>query len=104
MDTCVFCDIRDKKIPKEFTYEDADVMVFPDIHPAKPVHLLVVPKEHIREFFDLQDNGLLEKMRKVIQEMIAKQGLQGKGYQLVVNGGGLQKIDHLHFHIRGPWL
>lgn len=79
-------------------------MVFPDIHPNKPIHLLVVPKEHITEFAQLKDDKLLAKIRTVIQQMVVSSGLSTSGYQLVVNGGGLQDIDHLHFHMKGPWL
>lgn len=101
---CIFCKIRDREISKEFTYEDRDIMVFPDIHPNKPVHLLIVPKVHITEFAALTDDILLGKVRKVIQDMVQKSNLSANGYQLVVNGGGLQKVDHLHFHVKGPWM
>ncbi len=104
MDTCIFCKIRDKEIPKEFTYEDEDIMVFPDINPKKPIHLLIVPKEHIVEFAKLTDDVLLSKIRKIIQQMITTSKLSDAGYQVTVNGGGLQDIDHLHFHLKGPWL
>ena len=98
---CVFCKIRDRIIPKEFTYEDADVMVFPDIHPVAPVHLLIVPKKHLRDFGDLRNNVLWGKLKSVIQKMIQKQKIEDKGYRLVVNGGGAQIIDHLHIHLMG---
>lgn len=101
---CIFCDIRDRKIPKEFSFEDESIMVFPDIHPNKPIHLLVVPKKHMQDFSKLQDDVLLAKIKTIIQKMIEEKGLSEKGYQLVVNGGGLQKIDHLHFHIKGPYM
>jgi len=99
--SCVFCKIRDRIIPKEFTYEDKDVMVFPDINPVAPVHLLIVPKEHIVDFLDLKDSALWDKLRIVIQNMIREQKIQDKGYRLVVNGGGAQIIDHLHIHLMG---
>lgn len=99
---CVFCKIRDREIPKEFTYEDEDVMVFPDIHPLKPIHLLVMPKKHIKDFMDFEDPTLLEKIKNITQKMIKKQRLENKGYRLVINGGGAQIIDHLHIHLLGP--
>ena len=76
-------------------------MVFPDIHPVAPVHLLIMPKRHIRDFGDLRDDALLGKLRKVIQKMIREQKIGDKGYRLVVNGGGAQIIDHLHIHLMG---
>lgn len=99
---CIFCKIRDREIPKEFTYEDEDVMVFPDINPLKPIHLLVMPKKHLKDFLDLKDTALLEKVKNVIQKMIKEQKLEDKGYRLVVNGGGAQIVDHLHVHLVGP--
>jgi len=101
MKDCVFCKIANKEIAKDFTYEDEDIMVFPDIHPVAPIHLLIVPKRHIRDFGDLRDDTLLGKLREVIQNMIKEQKIQDKGYRLVVNGGGAQIIDHLHIHLMG---
>lgn len=102
MSECVFCKIRDRVVPKEFTYEDSDVMVFPDIHPKRPTHLLVVSKKHIEDFLDLSEGAILDKMRIVIQRMIQEHGLKDAGYRLEVNGGGAQIINHLHVHILGP--
>lgn len=103
MQDCIFCKIAHKEIPKEFTYENDDIMVFPDIHPLRPIHLLIVPKNHIATFAHLTDDVLLGKIRKVIQQMIQDEKLEGRGYRIVVNGGGAQAIDHLHFHLTGPW-
>lgn len=102
MENCVFCKIRDRIIPKEFTYEDEDIMVFPDIHPVKPVHLLIVPKKHIEDLLMMKDEGLMMKLTKIIQKMIKKFELSNKGYRIGVNGGEAQIIDHLHFHLLGP--
>ena len=102
MESCIFCKIRDRIIPKEFTYEDEDIMVFPDISPVAPIHLLIMPKKHIADFFDLKNSELWDKLRVITQKMIKEQKIQGKGYRLVVNGGGAQLIDHLHIHLMGP--
>ena len=102
MKDCIFCKIRDREIPKEFTYEDEDVMVFPDINPLKPIHLLVVPKKHIEEFLILDDEMVLRKIKKVIQMMIKEKKLESHGYRLVINGGGAQIVNHLHIHLTGP--
>jgi len=99
---CVFCKIRDGKIAKEFIYQDDDVMVFRDINPVKPIHLLIVPKKHIEDFLEAEDKELLVKIMKTIQKMIREQKLDDKGYRLVLNGGGAQIIEHLHFHLIGP--
>ncbi len=99
---CIFCKIRDREIPKEFTYEDKDLMVFPDIHPIKPIHLLVVPKEHIEDFLELNDAKLLSGIKNMIDKMVKDNKLDKKGYRISVNGGGAQVINHLHFHVMGP--
>lgn len=115
---CIFCKIRDRVIPSDFTYEDKDIMVFSDINPLKPIHLLIMPKKHIEDLLIMNDDpfdntqghaersrtheGLMMKVTKIIQKMIKKFGLENKGYRLVVNGGGAQIINHLHFHLLGP--
>lgn len=103
MDSCIFCKIAHKEIPKEFTYEDEEVMVFPDISPIKPIHLLIVPKQHIPTIMELEDGDLIDKIHKVIKDMVVKNKLSDKGFRIVINGGGAQAIDHLHFHLTGPW-
>jgi len=102
MNDCIFCKIANKEIPKEFTYEDDEIMVFPDIHPVAPVHLLIMPKKHIEDFLMIKDGGLMMKLIEIVQKMVRQTGLQKMGYKLVVNGGGAQIIDHLHVHLMGP--
>lgn len=102
MKGCIFCKIRDREIPKEFTYEDRDFMVFPDINPIKPIHLLIVPKRHIEDFLEFGDPALWTKFYVLINKMIKEQKLEDKGYRLVVNGGGAQIIKHFHIHLVGP--
>jgi histidine triad (HIT) family protein len=102
MDNCIFCKIVKKEIPKEFTYEDEDVLVFPDINPIRPVHLLVIPKEHITELIAAKDPTLFQKLFGVVQKMIQEKGLADKGYRVTINGGGAQIVPHLHIHVIGP--
>jgi len=102
MDNCIFCKIARKEIPKDFTYEDKDIMVFPDIKPVRPVHLLIIPKSHIKELHVMDNPVLFEKIGSVTQRMILKMQLENKGYRVVINGGGAQLVDHLHVHLMGP--
>jgi histidine triad (HIT) family protein len=102
MDDCIFCKIAKKEIPKEFTYEDEDIMVFPDIKPVKPIHLLIIPKSHIKELHALDNPALFGKIGSITQQMILKMQLGNKGYRVVINGGGAQLVDHLHIHLMGP--
>ncbi len=102
MQDCVFCKIKSGEIPKEFTYQDEDVMVFPDISPMKPIHLLIIPKKHIKDMLAVEDMVLFSKIGVTVQRMVRQFSLDGKGYRVVTNGGGAQVIDHLHFHLIGP--
>ena len=77
-------------------------MVFPDTHPVKPIHLLIVPKKHVKDFVELSDGILWNKIREVAQKLIGQFDLTDKGFRLSINGGGAQKIDHLHIHLMGP--
>lgn len=102
MESCIFCKIRDRIIPKEFIFEDKDVMVFPDINPVKPIHLLIVSKKHIEDLLMIDDERLMIELINISKKMLKKFKLEDKGYRLVVNGGGAQVIDHLHIHLMGP--
>lgn len=102
MKDCIFCKIANHTIPKDFLYEDENIVVFSDIHPVKPIHVLIVPKQHIKDFMDLEDDDLSAAVNVAIQKMIQEHNLTQKGYRVVVNGGGAQVIDHLHFHLLGP--
>ena len=102
MKDCIFCKIRDGEITKEFTYQDEDVMVFPDINPVKPVHLLIIPKKHVEDFLNLEDINLEKKLNDVVRRMIKENKLEDKGDRIGLNGGGAQIINHLHLHLMGP--
>lgn len=99
---CIFCKIAHKEIPKEFMYEDEDVMVFADIHPVKPIHLLIVPREHIEDFAHVKAPALMQKIWQTVQLMIQKMELTGKGVRIVINAQGAQIVPHLHIHLMGP--
>ena len=106
MSDCLFCQIANKKIPKEFIEENSLVMVFADIHPVAPIHLLIVPKKHIAEFikFGEQDKIIWEELNRMVKKMIKKYQLESRGYRIVCNGGGAQLIDHFHLHLMGGIL
>lgn len=89
-------------MPKEFTYEDEEIMVFPDIHPVKPTHLLIVPKKHYTDFLSLDDEHIWDKIKEIAQNMIRQFNLVETGFRLSVNGGGAQQINHFHVHLMGP--
>lgn len=102
---CIFCKITKKETPADFVYEDDTLVVFNDIKPAAPVHLLLVPKVHIPSIINLEG-----KHREIISALIytAKDIAKEKGltgYKLIFNVGrnGGQVIDHLHLHLLGGW-
>jgi histidine triad (HIT) family protein len=102
---CVFCKIASGEIPSKILYQDKDVVVFPDINPVAPVHLLVVSVKHITSLSQITDADapLLGKMVAVARRMAKEQGLSAKGYRLTINSGADagQLVPHLHIHLMG---
>lgn len=112
-DSCIFCKIARREIPAKLVFEDDDCVVFHDINPAAPVHLLLVPKRHIVSLQDVNpDDGawlgrMLTNVPRLALENGCAPGAEG-GFRLVANAGvhGGQEVPHLHFHILGgprPW-
>jgi histidine triad (HIT) family protein len=106
-DDCLFCKIVNREIPSEFLYEDDTYVVFKDINPAAPVHLLLVPKQHIRSINDLspEEGDVISGLFMVAKKMAREQGVNESGYKLLFNveKGGGQEIFHLHLHLIGGW-
>lgn len=104
---CLFCKIASGQMDTEFLYENDNLVVFRDINPHAPVHLLLVPKRHIRSINDLTegDNAILAELTMVGKEMAKKEGVDKSGYKLLYNveKGGGQVIFHLHLHLMGGW-
>ncbi len=104
---CLFCKIINNEIPSEFIYEDDSFVVFRDINPQAPVHLLIVPKKHIRSINDLTDDDktILSDIFMVAKKMAKQESVNESGYKLVFNveKGGGQVIFHLHLHLIGGW-
>ncbi|MBI2465400.1 HIT domain-containing protein [Candidatus Shapirobacteria bacterium] len=102
METCVFCKIANKELPATFLYQDEQVMVFNDIHPVREFHVLIVPKTHIVDTGAVEEIGIFAKLFEIAKKVITQEKLNGKGYRIVINGGGAQLIDHLHLHLMAP--
>ncbi len=102
---CVFCKIVKGEIPAKVVYEDEKVMAFHDINPQAPVHVLVIPKEHIPTVNDLKEERkeLIGHIFTVIKEIAKELGIAESGYRVLVNCNrdGGQEIYHLHFHLLG---
>jgi histidine triad (HIT) family protein len=104
---CVFCQIINGERPADFVYQDEAVAVFKDIRPSAPVHLLIVPKKHVRSLNDLddRDKGIISEMIFRAKEVAKELGIAQSGYKLLFNveWGGGQLIFHLHMHLFGGW-
>lgn len=102
---CIFCMIIAGEIPTQFLYQDEEMVAFADIRPLAPVHILVVPREHIAslEHMAAADAPLLGRMTMVARKLAAEKGIAKRGYRLVVNTGpdGGQVVPHLHLHLMG---
>ncbi len=104
-DECIFCKIAKGDIPAEKVLENEDVLVFKDIHPAAPTHLIVIPKKHYATLNDIPQGELavLAKVFGAVQEITKKLGIAESGYRTLVNTNRYagQIVFHLHFHILG---
>lgn len=100
---CIFCKIARKEIPAEIVWEDDEVVAFKDLHPAAPVHLLVVPKRHIATLNDAGDGALLGRLLLAAKDLAAKAGVAESGYRTLINcnRGAGQVVFHLHIHVLG---
>jgi len=101
---CLFCKIVAGTIPSQKVYEDDLLLAFKDIHPARPVHVLVVPKKHITSLATVspEDVEILGRMLVKANEIAVEQGSPG-GFRVIINTGeiGQQEVPHLHMHIVG---
>jgi len=104
---CIFCKIVNEEIPTKFLYEDDTLVAFRDINPHAPVHILIVPKKHIRSINDLTENDrkIISHMIMVGKDIAKKESVNISGYKLLFNveRGGGQVIFHLHLHLIGGW-
>jgi histidine triad (HIT) family protein len=119
MPNCLFCKIAAKQIPSSIVYEDDDLLAFKDINPAAPVHLLVIPKQHIATLSSCDEShtAVLGKMLALVPKLALEfgcavtenaDGTPTGGYKTLINSGpdGGQEVYHLHLHLYGgprPW-
>ena len=119
MDDCIFCKIIKKELPSTLVFENERILVFKDIHPAAPVHLLIIPKKHSPTLSHCtdEDASLLGEMMALIPRLAREQGMEVSGtetgtphggFRVVINTGpdGKQDVYHMHIHLMGgprPW-
>ena len=107
---CIFCKIVAGQIPSRKAFEDDELLVFHDIAPWAPVHLLLVPKEHVATMYEVGDRHapLLGRMLAMAPVLMRDLGVVN-GFRTLVNTGadGRQEVQHVHMHVMGgprPWL
>ena len=101
---CIFCKIANGEIPTTKVYEDDSVIAFNDLSPRAPVHVLIIPKQHIASAAELNasNSGVVAHIFEVAAKLGKDMGLEN-GYRIVNNCGvdGGQTVGHLHFHFMG---
>ncbi len=102
---CLFCSIAEGRISATLVHEDDTLIAFRDINPQAPVHILVVPREHIVSLEETGDEhrDLLGRMLLTARDLARAEGLAEGGYRTVVNVGsdGGQTVPHIHLHLLG---
>lgn len=100
-DECIFCKISKGEFGTEFLHEDELCVIFRDIKPKAPTHLLIVPKKHIPSLFHLEegDSKIASHLIMRAKKIAEKLGLTGYNLQINVGKSGGQEIFHLHIHL-----
>ena len=105
MNDCIFCKILKGEIPSKKVYEDEIVYAFHDIAPAAPVHVLIIPKEHIccMNAAEEKHKILLGHILLTAQKLAKELGIAESGYRIINNCGEQagQTVFHVHFHLLG---
>jgi histidine triad (HIT) family protein len=105
MSECIFCKIAAGEIPATVVYQDDEILVFEDISPRAPVHLLLIPKQHLSTLNDPgpEHEHLLGKMALKAAQLAEEKGVSESGYRVLMNcnADGGQEVFHLHMHMIG---
>ncbi len=105
MEGCVFCKIVKGEIPCSKVYENDRVLAFDDIHPLAPVHVIIIPKEHVATLLDLKPGqaDIAEALLLAVNEVARIKGVAERGFRCVINCNkeGGQVVFHLHAHVLG---
>lgn len=108
-ENCLFCRIVRGELPSQQVHQDDELVVFRDIKPAAPLHLLIVPREHVDSLMTAEPRhqALMGKMLLLAPRLAREQGFDN-GFRLVINSGpgGGQEVFHIHLHVMAgarPW-
>lgn len=104
---CLFCQIIAGQRQADFVYQDETIVAFNDKYPHAPIHLLIVPRKHIRSINDLtkEDAPIISHMFMKARDLAKEASVERSGYNLLINveRGAGQVIFHLHLHLTGGW-
>ena len=102
-DDCLFCRIVRGEIPAKLVAEDEHCVAFRDINPQAPVHVLVIPREHVASLNQATDPTMLGRLSLMAADIARKEGVAESGYRTVVNtnAGAGQTVFHIHLHLLG---
>jgi histidine triad (HIT) family protein len=104
-DRCVFCRVVSGQTKSTILYQDEEVTAFRDTNPQAPVHVLVVPNQHLESVAAAgpEQAQLLGRLILIANRIAEQEGIAASGYRLVINRGrhGGQSVDHLHLHLLG---
>lgn len=103
MADCIFCKIAAGEIPARIVYEDDAFVAFEDIHKQAPVHVVVIPRQHIARLTDLEDAASAGKWLLAANRAAEALGVAESGYRLVANcnADAGQEVFHIHMHVLG---
>jgi histidine triad (HIT) family protein len=105
MRDCIFCKIVKKEMAADILYENEDLLAINDIYPLAPVHVLIIPKKHIRSVTDIteEDESLMGSLLLAAKKLAEDLNIARQGYKLLIRAGehGGQEINHLHLHLIG---
>ena len=105
MSDCIFCKIAAGEVPAEVIHENDDLLVFRDLNPQAPTHVLVIPRRHIATLNDVQpeDAELIGRMHLAAKAVAEQEGIADAGYRTVFNcnAGAGQTVFHIHLHVLG---
>ncbi|MDQ6689359.1 MAG: histidine triad nucleotide-binding protein [Gemmatimonadota bacterium] len=102
-ESCIFCKIARGEIPAKMVVNNKEIAAFRDLNPQAPVHILIIPKKHIKSLDDVTDSELLGRMMSMAAAIARQEKIAKTGYRTVINTGndGGQSVEHLHLHLLG---
>ena len=102
-DDCLFCRIVRKEIPAKLVAEDEHCVAFRDINPQAPVHVLVIPREHVPSLNQATDAAMIGRLSLMAADIARSEGVAESGYRTVINtnAGAGQTVFHVHLHLLG---